>query len=77
MFTRKASVSRSKALCSDWASHGNDIEACVGAVASGDAAFRAFTGWVESHGGWDDMALIGTSDHGHMFELEKPKAFAR
>ena len=61
----------------DWASHGNDIDAAIGAVASGDAAFRAITGWVESHGGWDDTAVIVTSDHGHMFVLEKPEAFAR
>jgi alkaline phosphatase len=61
----------------DWASHGNDIDAAIGAVNSGDAAFRAITGWVESHGGWDDTAVIVTSDHGHMFVLEKPEAFAR
>ena len=61
----------------DWASHGNDIDAAIGAVVSGDAAFRAITGWVESHGGWDDTAVIVTSDHGHMFVLEKPEAFAR
>ena len=61
----------------DWASHGNDIDAAIGAVNSGDAAFRAITGWVEGHGGWDDTAVIVTSDHGHMFVLEKPEAFAR
>jgi len=61
----------------DWASHGNDIDAAIGAVASGDAAFRAITGWIEAHGGWDDTALIVTSDHGHMFVLEEPEAFAR
>ena len=61
----------------DWASHGNDIDAAIGAVKSGDAAFRAITGWVEAHGGWDDTAVIVTSDHGHMFVLEKPEALAR
>ena len=61
----------------DWASHGNDIDAAIGAVKSGDDAFRAITGWVESHGGWNDTAVIVTSDHGHMFVLEKPEAFAR
>ena len=61
----------------DWASHGNDIDAAIGAVASGDAAFRAIVSWVESHGGWDDTAMIVTSDHGHMFVLEQPAAFAR
>jgi alkaline phosphatase len=61
----------------DWASHGNDIDAAIGAVKSGDDAFRAITGWIEAHGGWDDTAVIVTSDHGHMFVLEKPEAFAR
>lgn len=61
----------------DWASHGNDIDATIGAIASGDAAFRAITSWIESHGGWEDTAVIVTSDHGHMFVLEKPAAFAR
>ena len=61
----------------DWASHGNDIDAAIGAVKSGDDAFRAITDWVEAHGGWDDTAVIVTSDHGHMFVLEKPEAFAR
>ena len=61
----------------DWASHGNDIDACIGAVKSGDAAFRAVTAWIEAHGGWKDTAVIVTSDHGHMFVLEEPEAFAR
>lgn len=61
----------------DWASHGNDIDACIGAVASGDAAFRAVAAWIEAHGGWEDTAVIVTSDHGHMFVLERPEAFAR
>ena len=61
----------------DWASHGNDIDAAIGAVKSGDDTFRAITGWIEAHGGWDDTAVIVTSDHGHMFVLEKPEAFAR
>ena len=61
----------------DWASHGNDIDACIGAVKSGDDAFRAITAWIESHGGWDDTVVIVTSDHGHMFVLERPEAFAR
>jgi arylsulfatase A-like enzyme len=56
---------------------GEQIDAAIGAVKSGDDAFRAITGWVESHGGWDDTAVIVTSDHGHMFVLEKPEAFAR
>jgi arylsulfatase A-like enzyme len=33
--------------------------------------------WIESHGGWDDAAVIVTSDHGHAFVLEDPAAFTR
>jgi alkaline phosphatase len=59
----------------DWASHANNIDGSVGAVLSGDEAFRAITTWIESHGGWDKTAVIVTGDHGHMFVLTEPKAF--
>jgi alkaline phosphatase len=61
----------------DWAAHANNIDACIGAVHSGDDAFRACVGWIETHGGWDDAAVIVTSDHGHLFVLTEPAAFAR
>ncbi|NBW95398.1 MAG: alkaline phosphatase [Planctomycetia bacterium] len=58
----------------DWASHANNIDNCIGAVKSGDAAVRAIFSWIESHGGWDDTAVIVTSDHGHLFVLTEPAA---
>ena len=60
----------------DWACHANNIDNCIGAVKSGDAALRAILHWIESHGGWADTAVIVTSDHGHMFVLTDPAAFA-
>ena len=60
----------------DWASHANNIDGAIGATLSGDAAFTAITDWIESHGGWDKTAVIVTADHGHMFVLTDPEAFA-
>lgn len=59
----------------DWASHANNIDDCIGAIAGGDTAFAAVVAWIETHGGWDDTAVIVTSDHGHMFVLTDPQAF--
>lgn len=61
----------------DWASHANNIDNCIGAVKSGDAAVRAIFAWIEAHGGWEDTAVIVTSDHGHLFVLTEPAAFAK
>jgi len=58
----------------DWAAHGNNLDAAIGAALSGDAAFRALTGWIEAHGGWTDTVVILTSDHGHMLVLTRPEA---
>jgi alkaline phosphatase len=60
----------------DWASHANDIDAAIGAVKSGDAAFEAVVKWIERHDAWDDSVVIVTSDHGHLFVLDDPEAFA-
>ena len=60
----------------DWASHANNVDTAIGAVQCGDAAFRAVVDWIERHDAWDDTALIVTSDHGHMFMLADPEAFA-
>jgi len=60
----------------DWASHANDIDNCIGAVKSGDAAFQAVVAWIERHDAWDDSVVIVTSDHGHMFVLDDPAALA-
>ena len=59
----------------DWASHANDIDAAIGAVKSGDAAFQAVVKWIERHGAWDEAVVIVTADHGHLFVLEDPAAF--
>ncbi len=61
----------------DWASHANNIDTCIGAVQSGDAAFRAIVAWVERNDAWAETAVIVTSDHGHLFVLADPAAFAR
>ncbi|MBX7166258.1 MAG: alkaline phosphatase [Pirellulales bacterium] len=58
----------------DWANHDDNIDNSIGAVYSGDKAFRAVTSWIETHGGWDDTALIVTADHGHYFFLTQPEA---
>jgi alkaline phosphatase len=60
----------------DWASHANDIDAAIGAVKSGDAAFQAVVRWIERHDAWDELVVIVTADHGHLFVLEDPAAFA-
>jgi alkaline phosphatase len=57
----------------DWANHANNVDNSIGAVKSGDAAFKAVCDWIESHGGWDDAAVLVTADHGHYFFLEKPE----
>jgi alkaline phosphatase len=61
----------------DWASHANNIDTAIGAVASGDAAFRAVVDWIERHDAWEESAVIVTSDHGHLFVLTDPAAFSR
>jgi alkaline phosphatase len=58
----------------DWANHANNIDNSIGAVISGDDAFRATTAWIEKHGGWDDTVLILTADHGHYLMLDQPGA---
>jgi len=60
----------------DWASHANNIDTAIGAVNSGDAAVAALFAWIEAHGGWDGTVVIVTADHGHMFTLDDPEAFA-
>jgi len=59
----------------DWANHSNNIDNSIGAVHSGDAAFRGVVKWIEDNGGWKDTVLILTADHGHYFHLVRPEAF--
>ena len=58
----------------DWANHSNNIDDSIGAVLSGDAAFKTVTNWVEANGGWTDTAVLVTADHGHYLVLDKPEA---
>jgi alkaline phosphatase len=57
----------------DWANHANNIDNSIGAVISGDDAFRATVDWIESHGGWNDTVMILTADHGHYLMLDQPE----
>ncbi len=58
----------------DWANHSNNLDDSIGAVLSGDAAFKTVTDWVEANGGWSDTAVLLTADHGHYLVLDKPEA---
>jgi alkaline phosphatase len=58
----------------DWANHDDNLDNSIGAVLSGDEAFRAITEWVEKNGYWEDTALIVTADHGHYLVLDDPAA---
>ncbi len=53
----------------DWANHDNNLDNAIGAVFSGDDAFRVVTEWVDKNDAWDDTAVILTADHGHYFVL--------
>lgn len=59
----------------DWANHANNIDNAIGAVISGDMAFRTITAWIESHYAWADTAVIVTSDHGHYLVINRPEVF--
>jgi len=56
----------------DWANHNNNIDDAIGAVLSGDDAFREIVKWVESRSNWEETCLILTSDHGHFMVLDDP-----
>lgn len=58
----------------DWASHGNNIDNVVGAIHSGDDAFRAIVEWAEKGNHLDETAIIVTSDHGHLLTIRDLKA---
>jgi alkaline phosphatase len=60
----------------DWANHDNNLDNSIGAVHSGDDAFRAVVEWIEAKGAWDETAVIVTADHGHLLILEDPAALA-
>ncbi len=56
----------------DWGNHANNIDSSIGAVISGDMAFKAIVDWVEKEKAWDDTAIIVTADHGHYLVLTRP-----
>jgi alkaline phosphatase len=58
----------------DWANHDDNLDNSVGAVLSGDAAFRAVVEWVDEHRAWDETAVIVTADHGHYLHISEPAA---
>ncbi|MGE0609862.1 MAG: alkaline phosphatase [Pirellulales bacterium] len=58
----------------DWANHDDNLDNSIGAVLSGDDAFRAIVEWVERHKAWDDTVVLITADHGHMLNLSEPEA---
>ncbi len=57
----------------DWANHDNNFDNSIGAVNSGDRAFKVITDWVEQHSNWNETVVIVTADHGHYFWLEQPE----
>jgi alkaline phosphatase len=57
----------------DWANHADNLDSSIGAVNSGDAAFRTIINWVEQHSNWNDSLVIVTADHGHMLTLDRPE----
>ena len=59
----------------DWANHQNNIDNSIGAVFSGDDAFKAIVKWVEENSNWEETQLIVTADHGHLFFMDDVNAF--
>ena len=57
----------------DWANHDDNLDNSIGAVFSGDEAFRVITDWVEARDAWNETAVIVTADHGHFLVLEEPE----
>ncbi|MDZ4783895.1 MAG: alkaline phosphatase [Planctomycetia bacterium] len=58
----------------DWANHDDNIDNSIGAVKSGDAAFRAIAEWAEAGNHWEDTAVILTADHGHYLVITDPQS---
>ena len=53
----------------DWANHNNNLDDSIGAVLSGDAAFKYVHDWVEKNSNWNESAIILTADHGHLLVI--------
>ncbi len=61
----------------DWANHDNNLDNSIGAVNSGDEAFRVVTQWVEENSNWDETLVIVTADHGHLLGVDDLEALAK
>jgi alkaline phosphatase len=61
----------------DWANHQNNLDASIGAVLSGDDAFKATTDWIEKNVGWEKAIVLLTADHGHYLVLDDPTALLK
>ncbi len=61
----------------DWANHDNNLDNSIGAVNSGDEAFRVVTQWVEANSNWKETLVILTADHGHYMVLDRPDELLR
>ena len=59
----------------DWGNHQNNIDNSIGAVFSGEDAFKTIVKWVEENSSWDETQLIVTADHGHLFFMDDVNAF--
>lgn len=57
----------------DWANHNNNVDNAIGAVLSGDDAFRVILDWVDENDAWSYTAVIVTADHGHYLVIDEPE----
>ena len=60
----------------DWAMHSNNLDSAIGAIRSGDEAFRTIVNWIEARDAWEESAVIVTADHGHLLVLTHPEVLA-
>ncbi|MCA9198924.1 MAG: alkaline phosphatase [Planctomycetales bacterium] len=61
----------------DWANHKNNLDNSIGAVLSGDDAFKMVISWVEKYDKWDETAVILTADHGHHLVISDPSVLIK
>lgn len=54
----------------DWANHANNLDNSIGAVFSGDQAFKTVMRWIDENNAADHTAVIVTSDHGHYLVID-------
>ena len=59
----------------DWANHANNVDNAIGAVLSGEDAFRVVMDWVDENDAWPYTAVIVTADHGHYLVIKDANRF--